>query len=59
MWHKQAIIEYSRQVISIVACCHGAKLCAYVARDFRSQHNCHFSARQEAIPQDGWLVQPT
>jgi len=24
-------------VISIVACCHGAKLCAYSARDFRSQ----------------------
>jgi len=25
-------------MISIVACCHGAKLCAYAARDFRSQH---------------------
>jgi len=25
-------------MISIVACCHGAKLCAHVARDFRSQH---------------------
>ena len=24
-------------MISIVACCHGAKLCAYAARDFRSQ----------------------
>ena len=23
---------------SIVACCHGAKFCAYAARDFRSQH---------------------
>jgi len=23
-------------MISIVACCHGAKLCAYAARDFRS-----------------------
>ena len=23
---------------SIVACCHGAKLCAYAARDFRWQH---------------------
>jgi len=23
---------------SIVACCHGAKLCAHAARDFRSQH---------------------
>jgi len=26
-------------VISIVACCHGAKLCAHAARDFRSQQN--------------------
>jgi len=37
MWRKQAIIEWSRWVISIVACCHGAKLCAHAARDFRSQ----------------------
>ena len=27
-------------MISIVACCHGAKLCAHAARDFRSQQNC-------------------
>jgi len=26
-------------MISIVACCHGATLCAYAARDFRSQKN--------------------
>ena len=26
-------------MISIVACCHGAKLCAYAALDFRSQQN--------------------
>jgi len=25
-------------MISIVACCHGAKLCAHATRDFRSQH---------------------
>jgi len=25
-------------MISIVACCRGAKLCAQAARDFRSQH---------------------
>jgi len=25
-------------MISIVACCHGAKLCAHAARDFRSHH---------------------
>jgi len=29
--------EWSRRVISIVACCHGAKLCAHAAGDFRSQ----------------------
>ena len=38
MWREQAIIEWSRRVISIVACCHSAKLCAHAARDFRSQH---------------------
>ena len=38
MWREQAIIEWSRRVISIVACCHGAKLCAHAAWDFRSQH---------------------
>ena len=26
-------------MISIVACCHGAKLCVHAARDFRSQQN--------------------
>jgi len=26
-------------MISIVACCHGAKLCALAARDFRSQQS--------------------
>ena len=29
----------NNRVISIVACCHGAKLCAHAARDFRSQQN--------------------
>jgi len=28
-------------MISIVACCRGAKLCAHAARNFRSQHNEH------------------
>ena len=37
IWREQAIIEWSRRVISIVACCHGAKFCAHAARDFRSQ----------------------
>jgi len=39
MWHKQAIVREIASMISIVACCHGAKLCAYAARDFRSQQN--------------------
>ena len=37
MWRELAIREWSPRVISIVACCHGAKLCAHAARDFRSQ----------------------
>jgi len=32
-------------MISIVACCHSAKLCAHAARDFQSQQ-CH--------PQETW-----
>ena len=39
MLREQATIEWSRRVISIVACCHGAKLCAHAAQDFRSQKN--------------------
>ena len=31
--------EWSWHVNSIVACCHSAKLCAYAARHFRSQHS--------------------
>ena len=38
-WREQAIIEWSWHVNSIVPCCHSAKLCAYAARDFRSQQN--------------------
>ena len=37
IWRKQAIIEWSWHVNSIVACCHSAKLCAHAARNFRSQ----------------------
>jgi len=37
MWLEQAIIEWSRRVISIVACCHSVKLCAHATRAFRSQ----------------------
>ena len=44
-WREQAIIEWSWHVNSIVACCHGAKLCAYAARDFRSQQYIQFFVR--------------
>jgi len=33
----QAIIKWSRRVISMVACCHSVKLCALAARAFLSQ----------------------
>jgi len=41
-------------MISIVACCHSAKLCAHAARDFRSQQN-------GAVTRMGrlWGVQPS
>ena len=51
-WREQAIIEWSWHVNSIVPCCHSAKLCAYAARDFRSQQylvsiaNCERSSRK-------------
>jgi len=35
--------ERLRRMISIVACCHSAKLCAHAARDFRSQQYSKFS----------------
>ena len=37
MWREQAIIEWTRRVNSIVACCHSVKLYALAARVFRSQ----------------------
>ena len=38
MWREQAIIEWSRRVISIIACWHCVKLCALATRASRSQH---------------------
>jgi len=38
-WREQAIIEWPWHVNSIVPCWLSAKLCAYAARDFWSQHN--------------------
>jgi len=34
MWRKQAIVEWSCHVNSIVASCHSMKLCAYATRSF-------------------------
>jgi len=34
MWHEQAIVAWSRCVISIVACCQSVKLYAHAARAF-------------------------
>jgi len=42
MRREQAIIEWARRVISIVACCHTVKLCTLAARAFRSQQT-HYS----------------
>jgi len=36
-WHKQAIIEWSWCLISVVACCHSVKLCALAAQALESQ----------------------
>ena len=43
MWREQAIIEWSRRVISVVACCHSMKLCELAARAFRSQQKKYAS----------------
>ena len=37
MWREQAITEWSRRMISIIACCHSAKLCAHAAWSFSWQ----------------------
>jgi len=39
----------NNRVISIVACCHGAKLCAHAARDFRSQNNTAKNFRAPSV----------
>jgi len=35
MYREQAIVREIANMISIVACCHGAKLCAHTARDIK------------------------
>jgi len=55
MWREQAIIEWSRRVISVVAC-HGAKLCVHAARDFRSQQNHLKGSNKKIKNKQGWLT---
>jgi len=38
VWYKHAIIEWSRHVISIVACCHSAKLCMLSRSSFPNRN---------------------
>ena len=58
MWREQAIIEWSWHVNYIVACYHSAKLCAYAARDFRSQHNCETSDRPKCFTEKKKQISP-
>ena len=53
-------------MISIVACCHSAKLCAHAARDFRSQQNgavtrmwrlCEFSPHTKNVRSVWFIVE--
>jgi len=44
IWREQAIIEWSRRVISIIACCHSVKLCALVVQGFWSQQKKYTSS---------------
>ena len=49
--------EWSWHVNSIVAWCHSAKLCAYAARDFRSQHYFLFYFnRIKIFNQSAWFL---
>ena len=50
MWREQAMIDWSRRVISIVACCHSAKLCAHTAWDFRSQQTGAVARMWKVVP---------
>ena len=47
------MIEWLRRVISIVACCHSAKLCTHAARDFRSKNGAVTRMWRS------WRVQPS
>ena len=49
-WRKQAIMEWSRQVISIVASRHSVKLCALAPQAFRSQQNGAVTSMQKVMP---------
>jgi len=47
-WRKQAIIEWSCWVITIVACCHSVKLSALATWAFRLQQNGAVKAMSDA-----------
>ena len=53
MWREQGIIEWSRRVISIIACCHSVKLCALAVRAFwsQSQHKEYTSFSFACLPE--------
>jgi len=61
MWREQAMIEWSRRVISIVAYWHCVKLCALATRASRSQHKkysllpCLSHAQFFALPKNPWF----
>jgi len=42
MQREQAMVREIASMISFIACCHSAKLCAHAARDFRSQQRSEF-----------------
>jgi len=50
MKREQAIVREIASMISIVACCHGAKLCAHAARDFWSQHLTKILNHRKIVP---------
>ena len=54
-WHVAYGVrgEWSRRVISIVACCHSAKLCAHAARAFRSHRAIYGHGRLKRVAWGG------
>jgi len=53
MWREQAETEGARRAISVVACCHSVKLCAFAAHAFQSQQSGVVHCKKEGV-----LLQP-